>query len=124
MQLYLPAGGKKTLYIQGPRGANLSRLKFFMKTSNGIRVELSKILVPMQISGFSSVQISFADFEIPGSGDYLLDASGIPDTKKELNVLIRQKNTFMMIGWIVAIVFSSLITIGSIVMALITLRNR
>jgi len=124
MQFSLPAAGKKTLYIQGPRGANLSRLKFSMKTSSGIQVELKKILVPVKVSGLSTVKLSFADFESPDRGDYLLDASGIPETKKDLKVLIYQKNTFTMIGLIMAIVFSSLITIGSVVMTLIALKHR
>jgi hypothetical protein len=123
MQISLAGAGKKTLYIQGPRGVNLARLKFSMKSSGGIEVALKKILVPVTISGLSSVQISFAEFECPGRGNFILEAQGIPDTKKSLNVQIRQKNTFALLGWILAIVFSSLITIGSVVVSLIALRH-
>jgi len=113
MRIYLPTAGRKTLYIEGPRLARISKLSLSMKDAQGNPVALSKILIPMKISGLSTVRRSFANCELASAGDYLLEASGIPDAKN-MAVHFYRRNTLVIVGWILAVVFSGCATMGSL----------
>lgn len=119
MEVALPSAGPKTIYVKGPRFTNIRGLSLTLRDAHGAQLSVQRILVPMTVSGVREVSFSFAHCHVPAAGVYTLSASGIPETTTPLTLRFSKPNRLQSVTWILAILLCSIVTIGSIVLAVL-----
>ncbi len=117
--LPLPAAGPRTLYVQAPRGANLSRLALELLDPQGEPVPLQAIRVPMVVRGLTTVKVSFAHFCVRQPGPHRLRSRGRPADAAALAAHVHRRHGLALLGAVLAVVLAALATVGGGVLALV-----
>lgn len=111
--------GQVILNVEGPPfSKRFGRLSYALTTSDGLPIEGSLILFRSRTSGFSTVSVSYKQYEIPRSGPYILRIEGLgqprPDDAKHAIVFSRPHMT-QSIAHILGIILSAGVFIVSMV---------
>lgn len=109
------SAGPKVISIRGPRGTSVLSLKLTMSDAHGHDVSLHRILVPLTVSRVREVTVGYASCNVQLSGSYTLTADNLPGASVAL--VFGRPNTLRAVAWILAILVSGVLVIGSLVVA-------
>ncbi len=115
--------GKKVISIEAHRGANCSRIVFSVRDSLGHSTPVTRVLVPMTVSGLTTVRQSVAHFELDAPGDYELLATGVTPDERSFRVHIHASHPLALVAWIIALVLSAVGMIGAVIVGFIVAQT-
>lgn len=111
--------GPVILNLEGPHfSTRFAQPSYVLTTSDGLAIEGSLVLFRSRTSGFSTVSVSYKQYEIPGPGPYILRIEGLgqprPDDAKHAIVFSRPHRA-QSIACILGIILSGGVFIVSLV---------
>jgi hypothetical protein len=122
LRVTLPTAGPKIVYLRAPRFSNVSQLRLSMRSAAGAEIPLTRVLFRLMSSGRDVTQ-AYAQCELPAGGEYLISASGIPAAARPLALRFGPPNLVPMIACILAVLFSGMLMIGSLVASALLLTG-
>lgn len=113
-------------YQLGVEGTRFSRefagLEFDLVSPRGDSVGLPLILVRTSVNSFGRSRLTLRSFTAEEAGTYRLTTRGIrPDQDPNNRIVITRPIGGSMVGWILAIIAAAMLTIGSLVGAVLLL---
>jgi len=124
-EIEFAGSGRVDLCIEGPMLTPLfSRLKYELITASGTQAKSHIVLFRTRTAGFQWVRLKMRTFDIPSPGRYVFQIHGLakdwtPDTKHR--IVFTRPHTALAMCYIIGIVFSAILNIGSIVLSLMHL---
>ncbi|MBE0657692.1 MAG: hypothetical protein IH602_08365 [Bryobacteraceae bacterium] len=119
--------GRVALNMEGKRfTTRFASLNFELYGLGGQRIPDRPSLMRKRTSGISDVRVELLTFEIPSPGRYVLVTTGLRQTGTEQGseaVAFMRPNTAKTVAYIVGIVLSSCILIGSLVILILRLNR-
>lgn len=110
---------------EGPRFTRrFAKLDFRLKMEDGTPIDGRTIWIHSLTSGISKVRIDLKSFQIPRAGRYWLEVEGLgetPESDEEHRVVFIKPYLFQTIGYIIGIIFSVFLFIGSVVLFFLNL---
>jgi len=120
-----PEARKVILCGEGPRFTRrFAKLEFLLKMEDGSSIDGRTIWIHSLISGISKVRIDLKSFQIPRPGCYWLEIQGLKessDSDTEHRIVFMKPYLFRTIGYILGILFSAFLFIGSLVLFFLNL---
>jgi hypothetical protein len=121
--------GPVILCIKGPRfTSRFAKFTYELKTADGTPVSGRALLFRATTTGISTVTMAIRKYEIPRAGSYILRIQGLKTDKNKVNaiddqcaIIFTRPHLARAIGNVIGIVFSALLTIGSLVFFLMRL---
>jgi hypothetical protein len=120
-----PEARKVILCGEGPRfTSRFAKLDFVLKTEDGTPVDGRTIWIHWRNSGISKVRIELKSYQIPRAGRYRLKIQGLGDphdNDAEHQIVFMKPHLIKSIGYIIGIILSALLFIGSMVLFILSL---
>jgi len=111
--------GRVVLCAQGPRFSSRFAGLDYELTEEGMPIEGRRTLFPGKTSGFSWVRIEVKSYTIPRPGRYVLRIKGIKpgsEEDSEHQIVFMKPHLARSIGYVIAIILSAFLLIGSVVL--------
>ena len=124
-EIEFAGSGRVDLCIEGPLfTSRFARLKYELSTASGTKVKSHIVLFRTRTAGFKWVRLKIRTYDIPSPGRYVFQIHGlakdwIPDTRHR--IVFTRPHTALAMCYVIGIVFSAILTIGSIVLSLMHL---
>jgi hypothetical protein len=116
---------KVILCGEGPRFTRrFAKLDFVLKTDDGTPVDGRTIWIHSRSSGISKVRVELKSYQIPRAGRYRFEIQGLGESRDndaEHRIVFMKPHLFKTVGYVIGIVFSALLFIGSIVLFFLSL---
>lgn len=111
--------GPVILNVEGPHfSTRFARLSYVLTTSDGLPIEGRLVLFRSRTSGFSTVSVSYKQYEIPRPGPYILRIEGLGqprDDDSKHAIVFSRPHLPRTIAYILGILFSGGLFIVSLV---------
>jgi hypothetical protein len=120
-----PEAREVVLWGEGPRfTSRFAKLDFALKSEDGTPVEGHTIWIHSSSSGLSKAKIDLKRFQIPRPGRYRLEIQGLGEPREnnsEHQLVFMKPHRTKSIAYILGIILSAFIFIGSLVLFFLSL---
>jgi hypothetical protein len=117
--------GPLDLFLETPRGANLSGLDFTLQDERGDTVPLDPAVLRTTVSGVSRVRLKVRSLRLPHDGVYVLDISGLPAGGDPVNrVVFGRPLGGVIAGHVLGFIGLGLVIIGALLASIAALLPR
>jgi len=111
--------GPVILNVEGPHfSTRFARLSYVLTTSDGLPIDGRLVLFRSRTSGFSTVSVSYKQYEIPRPGPYILRIEGLGqprDDDSKHAIVFSRPHMAQSIAYILGIILSAGVFIVSLV---------